>query len=143
MGVSIKDGGVALSINLGNGRLDTGIKNKNVRFDDDVWHHVVIFRVAQQVCKFILIAACKGWSINNVTNFSGWEGSNIKEKSGHIGRGWEGLKLQQSWWRHIWMTQSTKTYFYVFRVSHKVLVNKNFCLIKIRLTVSMHTPTIY
>ena len=49
MGVSIKDGGVALSINLGNGRLDTGIKNKNVRFDDDVWHHVVIFRVAQQV----------------------------------------------------------------------------------------------
>ena len=51
MGVSIKDGGVALSINLGNGRLDTGIKNKNVRFDDDVWHHVVIFRVAQQVRK--------------------------------------------------------------------------------------------
>ena len=36
------------------------------------------------------------------------------------------------------MTQSTKTYFYVFRVSHKVLVDKNFCLIKIRFTVSTH-----
>ena len=47
MGISIKDGSVGLSINLGNGRLDTGIKTK--RFDDDVWHHVVIFRVAQQV----------------------------------------------------------------------------------------------
>ena len=52
MGVAIKDGTLALSINLGNGRLDTGIKKKNVRFDDDVWHHVVIFRVAQQVNKY-------------------------------------------------------------------------------------------
>jgi neurexin len=49
LSLAIKDGGVSLSINLGNGRLDTGIRKEKVRFDDDVWHHVVISRVAQQV----------------------------------------------------------------------------------------------
>ena len=38
-----------MSINLGNGRLDTGIRNRVIRFDDDVWHNVVITRVAQKV----------------------------------------------------------------------------------------------
>ena len=49
LSLAIKDGGVSLSINLGNGRLDTGIRNRVIRFDDDVWHNVVITRVAQKV----------------------------------------------------------------------------------------------
>jgi leucine-rich repeat transmembrane neuronal protein 1/2 len=48
LSLAIKDGGVSLSINLGNGRLDTGIRNRVIRFDDDVWHNVVITRVAQK-----------------------------------------------------------------------------------------------
>ena len=47
--MAIKDGGVSLSINIGNGRLDTGIRNRVIRFDDDVWHHVVITRIAEKV----------------------------------------------------------------------------------------------
>ena len=49
LSLAIKDGGVSLSINIGNGRLDTGIRNRVIRFDDDVWHHVVITRIAEKV----------------------------------------------------------------------------------------------
>jgi leucine-rich repeat transmembrane neuronal protein 1/2 len=48
----LKEGGIFLSINLGNGRLDTGINPTSVRFDDDNWHHVVIKRAAQEVNTF-------------------------------------------------------------------------------------------
>ena len=54
LSLAIKDGGVSLSINLGNGRLDTGIRNRVIRFDDDVWHNVVITRVAQKVIKYVI-----------------------------------------------------------------------------------------
>ena len=49
LGLAVKNGGISVSINLGNGRLDKGIKKKNVRFDDGRWHQVIISRVAQQV----------------------------------------------------------------------------------------------
>jgi neurexin len=49
LNLALKDGGISLSINLGNGRLDTGINPTSVRFDDDNWHHVIITRVAQEV----------------------------------------------------------------------------------------------
>lgn len=49
LSLAIKDGAVSLSINIGNGRLDTGIRNRVIRFDDDVWHNVIITRVAEQV----------------------------------------------------------------------------------------------
>ena len=51
LGIAIKNGGVSLSLNLGNGRLDSGIQNKRVRFDDDVWHHIRVTRHSQQVSK--------------------------------------------------------------------------------------------
>jgi hypothetical protein len=51
LNLALKDGGLALSVNLGNGRLDTGIQPPSVRFDDDNWHHVVVRRVAQEVRK--------------------------------------------------------------------------------------------
>ena len=49
LNLALSDGGVSLSINLGSGRLDTGISPTSVRFDDDRWHQVVIKREAQQV----------------------------------------------------------------------------------------------
>ena len=49
LNLALKDGGVSLSLNLGSGRLDTGINPSSVRFDDDRWHHVAIKREAQQV----------------------------------------------------------------------------------------------
>ena len=49
LNLAMRDGGVSLSINLGSGRLDTGISPSGVRFDDDRWHDVVIKREAQQV----------------------------------------------------------------------------------------------
>ena len=60
LSLAIKDGAVSLSINIGNGRLDTGIRNRVIRFDDDVWHNVIITRVAEQVMNTTRIHFCIG-----------------------------------------------------------------------------------
>ena len=49
LNLALRDGGISLSVNLGSGRLDTGIHPTSVRFDDDNWHHIVIKRDAQEV----------------------------------------------------------------------------------------------
>ena len=55
LNLALKDGGMSLSLNLGNGRLDTGINPTSIRFDDDNWHHVIITRVAREVFIFCLV----------------------------------------------------------------------------------------
>ena len=48
--VSIRGGGVALSVQLGSGELDTDIRPPGgVRFDDNAWHHVRVRRKAEEV----------------------------------------------------------------------------------------------
>ena len=54
LSLAIKDGGVALAISLGSEKLSTKIRKKNLHFHDDVWHHVVIRRVARQVSWIIM-----------------------------------------------------------------------------------------
>ena len=49
MNVALKDGGVALAVQLGTGKLDTTIKPKSVRFDDNAWHHVKVKRKSSEV----------------------------------------------------------------------------------------------
>ena len=52
MTVSIIDGAVALSVALGTGNLDTRINPKEVRFDDNAWHHVIVERHSAEVSYF-------------------------------------------------------------------------------------------
>ena len=49
LSLAVKDGGVALAIGLGSEKLTTRIRKKDLHFHDDVWHHVVVKRVAEQV----------------------------------------------------------------------------------------------
>ena len=47
--LALKDGGVALTVALGTGKLDTAIDPDNVRFDDNMWHHVLVQRHSSEV----------------------------------------------------------------------------------------------
>ena len=49
MNLALQDGGVALTVKLGIGKLDTQIKTDSVRFDDNQWHHVVVSRESSKV----------------------------------------------------------------------------------------------
>jgi len=47
--VQIIDGGVSLTINQRSGKLDTAIKPNNEKFNDNMWHQLVITRETKQV----------------------------------------------------------------------------------------------
>ena len=47
--LSLRDGGVALSVELGPGKLGAEVRPPSVRFDDNAWHHVVVKRRASEV----------------------------------------------------------------------------------------------
>ncbi|XP_036146252.1 neurexin-1 isoform X5 [Monomorium pharaonis] len=47
--ISLKDGGVAVSMTLAKGRLDLHIKPAKVRFDDHQWHKIVAHRKVQEI----------------------------------------------------------------------------------------------
>ena len=49
MAVSLREGGVALAVQLGTGKLDTAIRPEGVRFDDNAWHRVEVRRKSSQV----------------------------------------------------------------------------------------------
>ncbi|TRY78356.1 hypothetical protein TCAL_01738 [Tigriopus californicus] len=49
MSVSLIDGGVALTVQIGSGVLDTGIKPNSERFNDNKWHHVRVHRRTSEV----------------------------------------------------------------------------------------------
>jgi len=49
MNLALQDGGVALTVKLGIGKLDTQIKTDSVRFDDNKWHHVLVSRESSKV----------------------------------------------------------------------------------------------
>ena len=49
MNLALKDGGIALTVALGTGKLDTAIGPDDVRFDDNVWHHVLVKRHSSEV----------------------------------------------------------------------------------------------
>ena len=49
MNLALQDGGVALTVNLGERKLDTQIKTDSVRFDDNQWHHVLVSRESTKV----------------------------------------------------------------------------------------------
>jgi len=49
MTISVSDGGVALTVALGTGKLDTRIKPDNIQFNDNKWHHVVVQRQSAEV----------------------------------------------------------------------------------------------
>ena len=52
MNLALKDGGIALTVALGTGKLDTAIGPDDVRFDDNVWHHVLVKRHSSEVSTF-------------------------------------------------------------------------------------------
>ena len=54
MNLALQDGGVALTVKLGIGKLDTQIKTDSVRFDDNQWHHVLVSRESSKVSSFYL-----------------------------------------------------------------------------------------
>jgi hypothetical protein len=49
LNLALKDGGVSVTMNLGNGRLELHIKPNRVRFDDNQWHKVTVHRKVQEV----------------------------------------------------------------------------------------------
>ena len=49
MNLALKDGGIALTVALGTGKLDTAIGPDDVRFDDNVWHHILVKRHSSEV----------------------------------------------------------------------------------------------
>ena len=49
MNLALQDGGVALTVKLGIGILDTQIKTDSVRFDDNEWHHILVSRESSKV----------------------------------------------------------------------------------------------
>ena len=49
MNLALQDGGVALTVKLGIGKLDTQINTDAVRFDDNQWHHVLVSRESSKV----------------------------------------------------------------------------------------------
>ena len=56
MNLALQDGGVALIVKLGIGKLDTQIKTESVRFDDNQWHHVLVSRESSKVKLLLVIA---------------------------------------------------------------------------------------
>lgn len=56
MNLALQDGGVALTVQLGIGKLDTQIKTDSVRFDDNEWHHVLVSRESSKVRPFVELA---------------------------------------------------------------------------------------
>jgi len=49
LSLSLRDGRIAISINLGNGPLDAAIHPDHLRFDDHQWHSVRVHRKVQEV----------------------------------------------------------------------------------------------
>ena len=49
MNLALKDGKISLTVALGTGELDTAIDPENVRFDDNLWHHVLVQRHSSAV----------------------------------------------------------------------------------------------
>ncbi|GFG40457.1 hypothetical protein Cfor_03909, partial [Coptotermes formosanus] len=49
LNLALKDGGVTLTMNLGNGRLEMQIRPNKVRFDDNQWHKVTVHRKVQEI----------------------------------------------------------------------------------------------
>ena len=47
--IQIEDGGVSLTINQRSGKLDTAIRPPGERFDDNMWHQVVVTRQTNRV----------------------------------------------------------------------------------------------
>ena len=67
MNLALQDGGVALTVKLGIGKLDTQIKTESVRFDDNEWHHVLVSResskvslMLKKITLFDFLIQCKG-----------------------------------------------------------------------------------
>ena len=54
MNLALKDGRISLTVALGTGKLDTAIDPDNVRFDDNVWHHVLVQRHSSAVSSISL-----------------------------------------------------------------------------------------
>jgi hypothetical protein len=53
LSLSLRDGRITISINLGNGPLDASIHPDHLRFDDYQWHSVRVHRKVQEVLSFI------------------------------------------------------------------------------------------
>lgn len=49
LNLALRDGGVVLTMNLGNGKLEMQIKPNRVRFDDNQWHKLTVHRKVQEV----------------------------------------------------------------------------------------------
>jgi hypothetical protein len=54
LSLSLRDGRITISINLGNGPLDASIHPDHLRFDDYQWHSVRVHRKVQEVLSFIV-----------------------------------------------------------------------------------------
>nr|CAD7425074.1 unnamed protein product [Timema monikensis] len=55
LNLALKDGGVTLTMNLGNGKLEMSIKPNKVRFDDNQWHKVTVHRKVQELANALVV----------------------------------------------------------------------------------------
>ncbi|XP_065332966.1 neurexin 1 isoform X3 [Cloeon dipterum] len=51
LNLALRDGGVVLTMSLGNGKLEFQIKPHRVRFDDNQWHKVTVHRKVQEIAE--------------------------------------------------------------------------------------------
>ncbi|XP_075221682.1 neurexin 1-like [Lycorma delicatula] len=49
LNLALKEGGIILSMSLGNGKLDLQVKPNKIRFDDNQWHKVTVHRKIQEI----------------------------------------------------------------------------------------------
>lgn len=54
LNLAVRDGGVSLTMGLGNGKQEMHIKPARTRFDDHQWHKLVVHRKIQEVRKFFM-----------------------------------------------------------------------------------------
>ena len=71
MNLALQDGGVALTVKLGIGILDTKIKTDSVRFDDNEWHHILVSRESSKV-NFWIIFLLFFFFLKKKKNFFHW-----------------------------------------------------------------------
>lgn len=53
LNLAVRDGGVSLTMGLGNGKQEMHIKPTKTRFDDHQWHKLTVHRRIQEVIYFI------------------------------------------------------------------------------------------
>lgn len=58
LNLALKEGGIILTMSLGNGQLEMDIRPNRIRFDDNQWHKLTVHRKVQEV-NILTACICK------------------------------------------------------------------------------------